>query len=122
MPCSGDCITTPSFLVLLMTWFGWRLRIEIFLFSPFTSFWQVGEWSHCTVWCGTLGLLLELAFFAWETTWAKILTQDQLRRRGWRMPNRCYMCKAGEETRDHILLHCPKASILWQLVFALFHV
>ena len=43
MPCSGDCITTPSFLVLLMAWFGWRLRIEIFLFSPFTSFWQVGE-------------------------------------------------------------------------------
>ena len=38
------------------------------------------------------------------------------------MPNRCYMCKAEEETGDNILLHCPKSSILWQLVFALFHV
>ena len=38
------------------------------------------------------------------------------------MSNRCYMCKAKEETRNHILLHCLKASILWQMVFALFHV
>ena len=38
------------------------------------------------------------------------------------MSNRCYMCKAIEEIRYHILLHCLKASLLWQLVFALFHV
>ena len=38
------------------------------------------------------------------------------------MPNRCYMCKAEEETRDHLLLHCLKASTLWQLVCALFHI
>ena len=39
-----------------------------------------------------------------------------------RMPNRCFMYKAGEEMRAHILLHCMKASILWQLDFALFYV
>ena len=38
------------------------------------------------------------------------------------MSNRCYMCKAIEEIRYNILLHCLKASLLWQLVFALFHV
>ena len=38
------------------------------------------------------------------------------------MPNRCYMCKEEEETSVHILLHCPKARILWQLIFALFGV
>ena len=39
------------------------------------------------------------------------------------MPNRCYMCKEeDEETSNHILLHCSKAHILWQLVFALFDV
>ena len=38
------------------------------------------------------------------------------------MPNRCYMCKAEEETVDHLLLHCPKASTLWQSVCALFHI
>ena len=62
------------------------------------------------------------SFFAWEATWAKILTHDQLRGRGWKMPNRCYMCKAEEEIVDHLLLHYPKASTLWQLVCALFHI
>ena len=38
------------------------------------------------------------------------------------MPNRCYMCKIEEETGDYILLHCPKARMLWQLIFSLFDV
>ena len=38
------------------------------------------------------------------------------------MHNRCYMCKEEEETSDNILLHCSKARILWQLIFALFDV
>ena len=38
------------------------------------------------------------------------------------MPNRCFLCKTEEEMRDHVPLHCPKACILWQLVFALFNV
>ena len=38
------------------------------------------------------------------------------------MPNRCYMSKEKEETSVYILLHCPKACILWQLIFSLFGV
>ena len=38
------------------------------------------------------------------------------------MPNRCYMCEVEEETSDHIVLHCPKARMLWQLVFYFFNV
>ena len=45
MPSSGGCIITPSFRVLLMPWFGLRLRMVSFQFSPFTLLWQVGEWS-----------------------------------------------------------------------------
>ena len=75
---------------------------------------------HNTMWNSWAPI--RASFFAWEATWAKILTHDQLRRRGWRMLNRCYTCKAAKEMRDHIMLHCPKASLLWQLVFALFHV
>ena len=30
------------------------------------------------------------------------------------------MCKAEVEMGDRLLLHCPKASTLWQLVCALF--
>ncbi|RVW55465.1 hypothetical protein CK203_075201 [Vitis vinifera] len=36
---------------------------------------------------------VRVSFFAWEATWAKILTLDQLRRKGWRIPNRSYMYK-----------------------------
>ena len=57
-------------------------------------------------------------FFAW----GKLLTQDQLKRRGWILANRCFLCCAEEETINHILVHCPKARVLWDLVFSLFGV
>ena len=38
------------------------------------------------------------------------------------MSNRCHMCKEEEKTSVHILLHYPKACILWHLIFALFSV
>ena len=28
------------------------------------------------------------------------------------------MCNVEEEIGDHLLLHCPKASTLWQLIYA----
>ena len=61
-------------------------------------------------------------FFAWEASWGKVLTQDQLKRRGWILANRCFLCCAEEETINHILVHCPKARVLWDLVFSLFGV
>ena len=63
MPFSGGCIATPSVRVLLILWFGWRLRMVIFQFSPFTPLWQVEEWSLSrTTQCGILRPLLELTF------------------------------------------------------------
>ena len=66
--------------------------------------------SVCSYKCGF--------FFAWEASWGKVLTQDQLKRRGWNLANSC----AEEETINHILVHCPKARVLWDLVFSLFGV
>ena len=74
MPYSGGCIATPSFQVLLIPWFGWRLRMVIFQFAPFTPLWQVGEWSlslYDTVW--NSWDTIRASFFPWEATWAKIL-------------------------------------------------
>ena len=103
-----------------MVWL--KIKDGDFQFSSFTPLWQVKEWSLShTAQCGILGPLLELAFLLGRQHGLR-LTQDQLRQRGWKMPNRCYMCKAKEETGDHLLLHCPKASTLWQLVCALFHI
>ncbi|RVW67633.1 hypothetical protein CK203_063058 [Vitis vinifera] len=69
---------------------------------------RVEPFQHSTMW--NSWPLLELAFFLGGNL--GYLTQDQFKRRGWRMPNRCYMCKAKAETGDHLLLHCSKVSTL----------
>ena len=46
------------------------------------------------------------AFFAWEAAWGKILILDRLQKRGWQLPNRCFLCGCEEENVNHILLHC----------------
>ena len=65
---------------------------------------------------------MRVSFFAWEASWNIILTIDQLKRRGWNMPNKCYLCKVEEETSDHLILFCKKATMLWSLLFSLFDV
>ena len=58
-------------------------------------------------------------FYAWEAVWGKILTLDKLQRRGWQLPNCCYLCGCAEESINHILLHCPVLSWLWKIIFAI---
>ncbi|KAL6342504.1 hypothetical protein AAG906_012100 [Vitis piasezkii] len=64
----------------------------------------------------------KVAFFAWEASWGKILTLDQLQRRGYSLANRCFLCLAEVETVDHLLLHCVMTRTLWNLLFSLFGV
>ncbi|RVX12326.1 putative ribonuclease H protein [Vitis vinifera] len=54
----------------------------------------------------------KVAFFAWEATWEKILTLDRLQRRGWHLPNRCFLCGYEEKNVNHILLHCIVVKVL----------
>ena len=64
----------------------------------------------------------KVAFFAWEASWGKILTLEQLQRSGYSLPNRCFLCLSEAETVDHLLLHCVKTRALWNLLFSLFGV
>ena len=63
-----------------------------------------------------------VSFFAWEASWGKILTFDQLKRRGFSLANRCPLCQKSEETVDHLLIHCTMTRVLWDLLFSLFGV
>ena len=56
----------------------------------------------------------KIGFFAWEVSWGKVLTWDQLKHRGRALENRCFMCEEDEETIEHLLIHCKKAK-LWDL-------
>ena len=62
------------------------------------------------------------AFFAWEATWGKILTLDRLKKRGWQLSNRCFLCDCEEENVNHTLVHCIVVRVLWEIVLALFGV
>ena len=58
-----------------------------------------------------------VAFFIWMAAWGKILTCDNLMRRGYTMVGWYCMCQCDGETVDHLLLHCPAIQSLWNFVF-----
>ena len=59
-------------------------------------------------------------FFVWSATWNKILTYDNLMRRGYTLTNWCCMCRCEGESVDHLLIHCYMANELWNFVFRSF--
>ena len=63
-----------------------------------------------------------VAFFSWTAALERILTGDNLRRRSVILVSWCCMCKADEETVNHLLLHCSYAKEIWDMVFAMFGV
>ena len=48
-----------------------------------------------------------VAFFSWSTSFGKILTTDNIRKRHIIVLDWCYMCKRCEESVDHLLLYYP---------------
>jgi hypothetical protein len=61
-----------------------------------------------------------VAFFVWAAVHSKILTLDNLGRRGLVLVNRCWLCETDGESVDHLLIHCGVARDLWNAFFARF--
>ena len=62
----------------------------------------------------------KLAFFVWEAAWGKVLTLDRLQKRGWQLPNQCFLSGSEEENVNYLLIHCTVARVLWEIVLGLF--
>jgi hypothetical protein len=59
-------------------------------------------------------------FFVWTAAWQKILTCENLCKRGYYMTSWCCMCRCNGETVEHLLLHCPVVGVLWNWVLQAF--
>lgn len=70
-----------------------------------------------SIWCVKAPRRVSLA---WTTAWGKILTHDNLMKRGFSLVCWCCMCQCSEETVDRLLLHCDVAFALWSVVFGAF--
>ncbi|OAY76175.1 putative ribonuclease H protein [Ananas comosus] len=52
-------------------------------------------------------------FFMWLLYKNRILTHDNLRRRGWILASRCELCFNVGEDIIHLFLHCPYSLAVW---------
>ncbi|RVW40081.1 putative ribonuclease H protein [Vitis vinifera] len=84
------------------------------------SGYSVGAFPNRRIWMDRVPT--KVSFFAWEAAWGKILTLDKLQRRGWQLPNRCYLCGCEEENANHILLHCTVVKTIWEITLVIFGV
>lgn len=50
-----------------------------------------------------------VSFFVWMVAWGKILTGENLRRRGFTIMDWCCMCHSSGEIVDHLLINCGGA-------------
>jgi hypothetical protein len=63
------------------------------------------------IWKGNLWP--KVATFLWKTAHQKILTWDQLCKRGFQGPGLCSMCKENSETMEHLLNSFSFSNTLW---------
>ena len=61
----------------------------------------------------TLNFWPKVATFSWMIVKGRILTGENLRKRGIQGPSQCCLCSQAEETTNHLLDSCPFAAAIW---------
>lgn len=91
-------------------WVQWRLKNgDVYIFSYYNAL--RGSSSVISPWKGIWGVkaFRRVFFFVWMAAWGKILTGENLRRRGFTIVDWCCMCHSSGEIVDHLLIHCGRA-------------
>ncbi|KAL5732115.1 hypothetical protein ACHQM5_004769 [Ranunculus cassubicifolius] len=52
-------------------------------------------------------------FGIWQMVRGRVLTADVLKRRGYHMASRCFLCEEEDESIDHLLLNCKLSRKVW---------
>lgn len=81
---------------------------------------MIDQWPWKLIW--RTKLPPKVICFSWITLKGSCLTQDNLIKRNFRLPNRCYMCLCKSESINHLFLHCSVATDIWNMFLALFGV
>lgn len=69
-----------------------------------------------------LDLIPKIAIFWWTCLRNKILTMDNLKKRGFHLTNRCILYHKEEESVDHILLWFSYSGEVWRLLLNMLEV
>ena len=79
--------------------------------SPHASLLSTALWK--SIW-SPFGLP-KVIFFSWLLMHQKVLTGENLLRRGFLGPFRCCLCKAESESSDHLFVECVFIHSVWKL-------
>ena len=63
---------------------------------------------------------MKTKLFMWLVHDKKILTQENIEKRGVSSPSRCQLCESQEETMEHLLNLCIFTSLLWDGIASIF--
>ena len=58
----------------------------------------------------------KIDIFTWQVLHNSILTNDNLKRKGWAGPSRCPLCKNAEENADHLFIACDFTQETWRIM------
>eukprot|EP00253_Pinus_taeda_P008137 PITA_08137 len=78
----------------------------------YNNTYQIPTWNHWRI-IWKLEAIPKIKFFTWLLLKGKVLTAENLSKRGINDPSRCPNCYSAEETIQHLFIDCPFAKRCW---------